>query len=104
MIASSCGERFSGDSSIAHGISARLQVMIPVSSEVSPLVLIADDDQLVREMLKESLQSAGFKIAEAKDGEEALLRIQQERPRVVLLDLLMPKHSGLDVLDRIHKL
>jgi DNA-binding NarL/FixJ family response regulator len=63
-------------------------------------VVLADDQTLVRRGIRSLLELAGDVTiaAEAGDGEEALAAIRRERPDVVLLDVRMPKKSGLDVL------
>jgi DNA-binding NarL/FixJ family response regulator len=66
-------------------------------------VLIVDDQTLVRQGIRSLLAFSSdiTVIAEAADGEEAIARIGETRPDVVLLDVRMPKASGLDVLRRI---
>lgn len=61
-------------------------------------VMIVDDEKLIRVMLGKALARRGLTIEEAEDGEEALFRIRQDPPDVVLLDLMMPKLDGFDVL------
>lgn len=61
-------------------------------------VLIVDDDALVRTSLRDALEPSGYRLLEAVDGEQALRIIEQEQPALVLLDLLMPRVSGLEVL------
>jgi len=62
-------------------------------------VLVVDDDRRVRELLEIALTSNGFGVISAADGEEGLLRAQRERPDLVLLDVRLPKRSGLEVCD-----
>lgn len=62
-----------------------------------PLVLIADDEQDVVELLRVYLRELGCEILVAKDGEEALAIAQARLPDVVLLDVIMPKRSGWEV-------
>jgi two-component system chemotaxis response regulator CheY len=66
-----------------------------------PNVLIVDDDAFVRTHLRDSLAGTGFNLSEAADGEEACRLAASQRPEVILLDLLMPKQSGLEALERI---
>jgi len=61
-------------------------------------VLVAEDDRFLRRACEMSLRHLGFTVLLAKDGEEALTMIQDQRPDLVLLDLLMPKLTGLEVL------
>lgn len=61
-------------------------------------VLIADDDRLVRTMLADLLGDLGHAVVLAENGEEALDVCAREAPDVLILDLLMPRLSGLDAL------
>jgi CheY-like chemotaxis protein/signal transduction histidine kinase len=61
-------------------------------------VLVVDDDDDSREMVSRNLRRAGFTTIEARDGEEALLRARVVRPAMVILDLLMPRVDGFEVL------
>lgn len=69
----------------------------------SPTVLIVDDDLFVRRLLEDALSESGLalRVLEASDGEQALALATQERPEVVLLDLFMPRLSGLEVLAQL---
>ncbi len=62
-----------------------------------PLILVVDDEQSYRDALSVALQREGFLVVTAADGEEALLRFDTARPSLVLLDVMIPKISGLDV-------
>lgn len=66
-------------------------------------ILIVDDDQFVRAVLRDVLSPRGYQCSEAGDGEEALERVRADRPDVVLLDLLMPKMSGIEALEEIRR-
>ncbi len=61
-------------------------------------VLIADDDRLIRAMVRDLLAELGHAAVEASNGAEAVAVCERERPDVLILDLLMPKLSGLDAL------
>ncbi|MBI1810743.1 MAG: response regulator [Nitrospirae bacterium] len=67
-------------------------------------VLIVDDDVELRANLSEILKGAGYYIAEAPSGKEAIEEIASKDFDIVLLDLMMPKMSGLDVLKEIKKI
>jgi len=69
--------------------------------KTSPRVLIVDDDQFVRAVLRDVLSPSGYQCSEARDGVEAMVRVRTDRPHVVLLDLLMPKMSGIEALQEI---
>jgi CheY-like chemotaxis protein len=64
-------------------------------------VLIADDDRLVRTMLAELLGELGHAVVEATDGADAVALARREVPDLLILDLLMPKLSGLDALEAV---
>lgn len=61
-------------------------------------VLVVDDEPVVRDVLGRYLAREGFAVQEAEDGEAALAAIRSEAPQVVVLDLMLPRLSGLDVL------
>jgi len=61
-------------------------------------ILIVDDDSQTRELVSRQLRRAGFGTTEARDGEEALLRMHTNRPALVVLDLVMPRGGGFEVL------
>lgn len=60
-------------------------------------ILVVDDEPVVRALLRAALEPAGSRIVEALDGSEALEAAWRERPELVLLDVGLPKLSGLDV-------
>jgi DNA-binding response OmpR family regulator len=66
-----------------------------------PVVLIVDDNPDILLLLETNLRRAGFGILKASDGEMALRAIEEERPDVVLLDLMMPVLDGWGVLERL---
>jgi DNA-binding NtrC family response regulator len=65
------------------------------------LGLVVDDDADMRAMLTDYLVMSGFEVRQAANGLEALLHVKRERPRVILLDLHMPRLGGLDAVQRI---
>lgn len=64
-------------------------------------VLIAEDDVFISEMYNTKIESRGFKVLIAVNGEEAIDIIKREKPEVILLDILMPKIDGWAVLKEI---
>ncbi|HEY6707608.1 MAG TPA: response regulator, partial [Actinomycetota bacterium] len=68
---------------------------------MTPTVLVAEDSLVIRAVLVEQLQSRGYRVIEASDGEQALAACSHERPDVVLLDVEMPQLDGHAVLARI---
>ncbi len=65
------------------------------------MVLVAEDELRIREVLVDTLLDAGFDVIEASDGDEALDRIRADHPDVLLLDLTMPKIDGFQVLESL---
>ncbi len=63
-----------------------------------PDVLIIDDDRLLRAMLREALSDIPCAVREADSGDSALAEIAKQEPAVMLLDLIMPGRSGLELL------
>jgi CheY-like chemotaxis protein len=61
------------------------------------LVLVVDDHEPLRVLCRVALEGAGFRVAEAVDGEDAIRAIAVERPDVILLDVMMPRVSGWQV-------
>ena len=64
-------------------------------------VLVVDDDAKTRDVLRRTLQKAGWKVAEAANGCEALEALERSKPALLLLDLLMPEMDGFEVLERL---
>lgn len=66
-------------------------------------VLLVEDDKFLRTVLEKKLLNEGFEVIIAEDGEEALQKLVQERPGIILLDIVLPKRSGFAVLEEIQK-
>jgi len=60
-------------------------------------ILVVDDEPTVRETLAENLQREGYRVVTASDGREALARFRGERPDLVILDVMLPELSGVEV-------
>jgi DNA-binding response OmpR family regulator len=63
-----------------------------------PLVLCADDDEDILSLVALRLERAGFDVATAIDGDEAVRIAQERRPAIAVLDVMMPKRTGYEVL------
>ena len=61
-------------------------------------IVVADDDRMFRKAAETTLRRQGYAVTTASDGEEALQLIRSERPDMIVLDLIMPKIQGFDVL------
>jgi DNA-binding response OmpR family regulator len=69
-----------------------------------PRVLVVDDEPDAVELLREFLAGKGYEVLTASNGEEALQKVKEERPHLILLDVRMPKVNGLEVLKRVREI
>jgi two-component system, OmpR family, response regulator PrrA len=68
-----------------------------------PLVLVADDDEAIRIALERALRLEGFAVQVAADGRAALELVEERRPEVIVLDVVMPHLSGVRVVSRLRE-
>ena len=66
-------------------------------------ILVASDGPVLRETVSLLLREAGYRVVEARDGVEAILRLERERPAAVVLDAALPKLYGIEVSERIKR-
>lgn len=64
-------------------------------------ILIIEDDKFLRELIAKKLVNEGYEISEAVDGEEGVKKVKEEKPDLVLLDLILPGIDGFEVLSKI---
>jgi two-component system, NtrC family, nitrogen regulation response regulator NtrX len=64
-------------------------------------ILLVDDEPSIRKILREILEFENYTIDEAADGMECLIKVQRDKPDVVILDIKMPKMDGMEALDRL---
>lgn len=64
-------------------------------------ILVIDDEPILRELVKATLEGPKYRIVEAGDGEEGLALASAEVPDLVLLDWMMPRRPGIEVLERL---
>jgi two-component system, OmpR family, phosphate regulon response regulator PhoB len=69
-----------------------------------PLVLVVEDEAPLVTLLRYNLEKEGFAVSEAADGEEALVRIAERKPDIVLLDWMLPLVSGIEVCRQIRRM
>ena len=78
--------------------------MMPGGNGMSkPLVLVVEDEASLATMLRYNLEKQGFRVEEAVDGQEALTRIAEAVPDIVLLDWMLPVMSGIEVCRQIRR-
>jgi excisionase family DNA binding protein len=81
--------------------AAQAPVPSPEGREVRPVVMVVDDDDLVREMLVTALEESGYRVVGVRDGPSALDVMTRTVPSLILLDVVMPGMDGLEVLQRV---
>ena len=64
-------------------------------------VLIVDDEPVTQDLLRLMLEPAGFRVTEAEDGLEALQKVQESKPDIMILDVMMPHMDGITVCKKI---
>jgi len=82
-------------------VSGDAQTPMDMVPNAVPLVLVVDDSITVRRVTQRLLQREGYRVSLAADGLQALERLQQERPNVVLSDIEMPRMDGFDLVRNI---
>ena len=70
---------------------------------MKPLILIVEDEQALVTLLRYNFEAAGYEVATALDGDEALLAVQERRPDLVVLDWMLPSVSGLEVCRQLRR-
>jgi excisionase family DNA binding protein len=68
-----------------------------------PVVLLVDDDERVRELVRVTLENEGYRVRAAGSAEDGLAALEEERPDLVLLDVLMPQVDGWEMLRRMQE-
>ena len=86
--------------SAAGGQAPKQTSLVPAAPKI-PLILVVDDSITVRRVTQRLLQREGYRVAMAADGLQALERLQEERPAVVLSDIEMPRMDGFDLARNI---
>ena len=72
-------------------------------SSNQPSVLVVDDEEAIRDMIRFALEKAGMTVQLASGAQEALVRINESRPDIILLDWMMPGVSGLELTRRLRR-
>ncbi len=73
------------------------------STLAKPTILVVEDEAPLMTLLRYNLEKQGFKVDEAADGQEALLRVSEARPDLVLLDWMLPALSGIEVCRQLRR-
>lgn len=72
-------------------------------SKKKPKVLVVDDEEAIRDMIQFALEQAGMKVKTVSSAYEAILKIDEKRPDIILMDWMMPGVSGIELTRRLHK-
>ncbi len=72
-----------------------------MNTAAQPSVLLVEDEPAQREVLAYNLESEGFRVLQAGNGEDAMLMVEEEMPDIIILDWMMPKLSGIEVCRRL---
>lgn len=67
-------------------------------------ILIIEDEEILLDVLKKKLTKEGYEVQVARDGSEGLEKVQQDKPDLILLDIIMPKVDGYEVLEKLNNM
>ncbi|MDA1128707.1 MAG: response regulator transcription factor [Chloroflexi bacterium] len=74
---------------------------IPSKIAPKPTVLVLDDEEFIRDLVADALESEGYRVIQAADGREGLALVESECPNAIVLDLMMPRMNGMEFLNRL---
>lgn len=72
-------------------------LQLPGGYEMNNKILVVDDEEHILTLIKFNLEQAGFQVVTATDGEEGLQKAVEEKPELIVLDLMLPKKDGMEV-------
>jgi DNA-binding response OmpR family regulator len=83
-----------------------VKIRVPIrlnSHSMAKKILIIEDDKFLRQLITQKLLKEGYDVLEAIDGEEGLKKVKEEKPDLVLLDLILPGIDGFEALSQMKK-
>ncbi|MBN1798754.1 MAG: response regulator [Spirochaetales bacterium] len=81
---------------IVRQLKDHVEIIHPVQAKGKKVVMIIDDDEHIRELLRQELEASGYKIMESEDGLDAIQKLHKKKPHLIILDIMMPKINGYD--------
>ena len=75
-----------------------------MSDQIKKKLLVVEDEQFLRDLYIQILQEEGYEVDSAEDGEEGLSKLSKNQYDLVLLDVILPKMDGLQILERLSKM
>lgn len=66
-------------------------------------IVLVEDEELLADLIEKKLLRLGYEVKVAEDGEEGIFLIKQEKPDLVLLDILLPKRTGMEVMEAMRE-
>jgi len=72
-------------------------------SEKAKTILIAEDEEAMLDALASKFEKKGFKVIRAHDGEEGYTLAMKEKPALLILDIIMPKMNGMDLMEKVRQ-
>ena len=70
---------------------------------MKPYILVVEDEAPLLTLLRYNLEEAGFEVAEARDGEDALISVRERCPDLIVLDWMLPAVSGIEVCRQLRR-
>jgi two-component system alkaline phosphatase synthesis response regulator PhoP len=68
-----------------------------------PIILVCDNEDVLRALVRAALDGAGYQVVEARDGDESLELARSVKPDLILLDMMMPGRTGVEVLGQLRR-
>jgi len=70
---------------------------------MAKIILLIEDEEIIVDLLQKKLGDIGYDVIVARDGEEGLEKVRQVKPDLILLDIIMPKMGGFEVMENISR-
>ncbi|MGF1521987.1 MAG: ATP-binding protein [Leptolyngbyaceae cyanobacterium] len=83
--------------SLVQQLRANVDRAVPTEKESPKTILVVDDEPYIRELLRQELETAGYRVREAEDGMAALKQVKVAPPDLIILDVMMPNINGFDL-------